>query len=432
MSDLESINFYFDPSTVEDPQPYFDALRAKCPVFREPHFGAFAITGYDEAVAVYRDHETFSSCNSSAGPFSGLVVPPDVDDVSDAIAAGRDALPMSRYMVAMDAPEHTAHRGLLMRLMTPKRLKENEDFLWRLADRQLDEFLAAGRCEFIRDYSQPFALLAIADLLGVPEEDHRLFRNTLSSSVTMGEDGVPAESAMTMEAANALFEKYDAWFTEYVEDRRQSPRRDVLTQLAQATFPDGSIPPVADVVDAATSLFSAGQETTARLLAAALKYLAEDATLQAQLRDHRELIPDFLEEVLRIEPPVKSDFRLARRTTEVGGVEIPAGSTVMLMPGASNRDPRRFESPHELRMDRANGKEHIAFGRGVHACPGGPLARAEGRVSLERILDRMHDIRLSEAHHGPPGGRHFTYDPTFVLRGLTALHLEFTPVEQAG
>jgi cytochrome P450 len=158
-------------------------------------------------------------------------------------------------------------------------------------------------------------------------------------------------------------------------------------------------------------------------------YLAENPEMQDELRENRERIPDFIEEALRIESPVKADFRLARRPATVGGVEIAAGTPVMLLNGAANRDPRRFECPEEFRLDRPNGKEHIAFGRGAHACPGGPLARAEGRISIERILDRTRDIRLDEDHHGPAGVRRFDYEPTWVLRGLRDLHIEFTPVD---
>ena len=203
----------------------------------------------------------------------------------------------------------------------------------------------------------------------------------------------------------------------------------MLTDLALAKYPDGSTPEVAAVVRTATFLFAAGQETTARLLATGLKYLAEDPDLQDELRTHRERIPDFIEEALRIESPVKADFRLARRAATVGGVDIAPGTPVMLLNGAANRDPRRFECPAEFRVDRPNAKEHLAFGRGAHSCPGGPLARAEGRISIERILDRMRDIRLSEEHHGPPGARRFEYEPTWVLRGLHDLHIEFTPIE---
>jgi cytochrome P450 len=167
------------------------------------------------------------------------------------------------------------------------------------------------------------------------------------------------------------------------------------------------------------------------VLAAAMKHLAEHPDVQDQLRRHRELIPNFLEEVLRIESPVKTDFRLTRHSTNVGGVDIQAGTPVMLLNGAANRDPRRFECPAEFRIDRPNAEAHMAFGRGAHSCPGGPLARVEGRVSLERILDRMQDIRLSEEHHGPAGSRTFRYEPTWVLRGLSRIHLEFDPVEVA-
>jgi cytochrome P450 len=126
---------------------------------------------------------------------------------------------------------------------------------------------------------------------------------------------------------------------------------------------------------------------------------------------------------------VKADFRLARRSTSIAGVDIPAGTPVMLLNGAANRDPRRFECPAEFRVDRPNAQSHVAFGRGVHSCPGGPLARAEGRISLERLLDRTRDLRLSEEHHGPPDDRRFTWENTWILRGLTKLHLEFETVE---
>ncbi|MET0662903.1 MAG: cytochrome P450, partial [Ilumatobacteraceae bacterium] len=191
------------------------------------------------------------------------------------------------------------------------------------------------------------------------------------------------------------------------------------------------VPEVTSVVRTATFLFAAGQETTARLLAGALMYLAEHPAMQEELRGDREKIPAFLEEMLRTESPVKTDFRLTRRSTTIGGVDIAAGTPVMLLNGAANRDPRRFECPAEFRIDRENVQGHIAFGRGAHSCPGGPLARVEGRVSLERILDRMHDIRLSEKHHGPAGARRFEYEPTWILRGLTSVHLEFDPVESS-
>jgi cytochrome P450 len=420
---FENIDYFTDPSLVEDPYPYYEYLQSQAPVLALPiHGGVVAVSGYDEAVAVYRDPDTFSSCNSVIGPFAAFPVRLEGDDVGEAIARYRHQLPMHEHMVTMDPPDHTRHRAVLMKLITPKRLKENEEFMWRLADRQLGEFLGRGECEFISEYSQPFAMLVIADLLGVPESDHALFRKRLGSAPSPG-----ATSGEQVQELNSLA-FLDEWFKTYVEDRRREPRADVLTGLALAKYPDGSTPEVLDIVRTATFLFAAGQETTARLLATALKQLAEHPELQDELRVHRDRIPDFIEEALRIESPVKTDFRLTRRTTELAGVKIRAGTPLMVLNGAANRDPRRFERPDEFLLDRPNNMEHIAFGRGNHACPGGPLARAEAKVSLERILDRMRDIRLSETHHGPRGARRFQYEPTWVLRGLTKLHLEFTPV----
>jgi cytochrome P450 len=426
MADFDTVDFFADESLLEDPYPYFDHLRSKCPVLPTAHHGVVAVSGYEEASEVYLNPEDFSSCNSVIGPFATFPVPLEGDDVGEVIDGYRDQLPMSEHMVTMDPPGHTRERSLIMRLLTPKRLKENEAFMWGLADRQIDEFVAEGRCEFIRAYTQPFAMLVVADVLGVPEEDHQRFRQGFGLSGSPGKIGDEGQGM----SGNAL-EWLDDWFTQYIEDRRREPRGDVLTDLALATYPDGSTPDVANVVRTATFLFAAGQETTARLLAVGLKYLCEYPELQDELRAHRDRIPGFVEEALRIESPVKADFRLARRATSVAGVDIAAGTPVMLLNGAANRDPRLFECPAEFRIDRPNAKVHIAFGRGVHSCPGGPLARVEGRVSIARILDRMRDIRLSEEHHGPPSSRHFDYEPTWVLRGLSNLHIEFTPAEAA-
>jgi cytochrome P450 len=415
-------DFFRDRGFIPDPYPYFDHLRAQCPVKAEPHHNVMMVTGYEEACAVYSDPDTFSSANSVTGPFPGFPVPLEGDDVSELIEKHRDDLPFSDQLPTMDPPKHKDHRSLLMRQLTPKRLKENEDFMWRLADRVLDEFVASGECEFIGQFGVPFSMLVIADLLGVPEEDHETFREAMLHRPDTDAVG-GTKASMSHKPLEYLYGR----FTDYIEDRRRSPRDDVLTALATTTFPDGSMPEVIDVVRIASNLFAAGQETTVRLLGASLQLIGERPELQQLLRDRRDLIRNFVEESLRYESPVKGDFRLARVNTEVGGVPIPAGTCLMVVNGAANRDPRHFPEPTEFQVERANAREHLAFGRGPHSCPGGPLARTEGRVSIERVLDRMADIRISETHHGPPDARRYQYSPTYILRGLQKLHLEFTP-----
>ncbi len=421
MSDFEAIDFFTDPSLVPDPHPYFDYLREQGPVVKESHHGVFAVTGYAEAMELYKNVDSYSSCIAVGGPFPALPFEPSGDDISDLIEQHRTRLPLHEHMVTMDPPDHTRARSVLSRLLTPARLKENQDFLVRLADQQLDEFVERGECEFLEAYSKPYSLLAVANLLGVPEADHDEFRAVFGNSHTVGNlEHDPA-------AVNPL-QFLDEKFSFYIEDRRREPRDDVLSDLAAAKYPDGSTPEVVQVVRTATFLFGAGQETTAKLLGSALQILCDRPDLQQALRDDPSLIPIFIEETLRLESPVKSTFRLARKSTCLAGVDIPAGTTVMISPGAINRDPRRFENPHEFRLDRGNVREHIAFARGVHTCPGAPLARVEGRVSLERILDRMADIRANEAEHGPVGNRRYSYPQTYILRGLNELHIQFTPV----
>ena len=424
VGEFETIDFFRGNDLVVDPYPYFDHLREQCPVRREPHHDVVMVTGYDEAVAVYVNAGTFSSCNSVTGPFPGFPVPLEGDDVSDLIEQHRDALPFSDQITTMDPPKHRAHRALVTRLITPKRLRENEDFMWRNADRQIDEFLDRGECEFVSDFAGPFTLYVIADLLGVPEEDHEWFRQELQGGGSHRPQGLGSTGSASLghSPLEFLYDRVGA----YVEERRREPRDDVLTGLATATFPDGSLPDVIDVVRVAANLFSAGQETTVRLLGTALQIIADHEGVQERLREDYARIPGFVEECLRYESPVKGDFRLSRTAVTVGGVDIPAGTTVMVLNGAAGRDPRHFEHPEEFRMERANAKEHLAFGRGPHACPGGPLARAEARISIERLLERMKDIRISESAHGPADARRYDYVPTYILRGLTRLHLEFS------
>jgi cytochrome P450 len=423
MSDFESVDYFTDMSLVPNPYPYFDYLRSKCPVQQATPYGVMAVTGHQEALAAYKD-PAMSSCVAVAGPFPQLPFTPQGEDISAQIEEHRAEIPMAEHVVTMDSDAHAKTRGLLSKLITPKRLSENEDFMWRLVDQQIDTFLDRGACDFMAEFAKPLSMLVIADLLGVPVDDHDEFRSALGQQV-VGDIG--AEDTVAHNPLVWLDEK----FASYAVDRRRVPRGDVLTELATATYQDGSVPEIDEVVKLATFLFAAGMETTTKLLSTGMRVIGERCEIQQSLRDNRALIPGFLEECLRTESPVKSHFRLARTRTMIGDIEIPVGTILMMLPGASNRDPRKFDDPNEFRFDRRNVREHVAFGRGPHSCPGAPLARAEARISMNRLLDRMAEIRISEEMHGPPEDRKYEYDPTFIMRGLSALHVEFDPVPAA-
>lgn len=428
--DFAAHDFFRSDRFVTDPYSYFDYLREQSPVVREPHQGIIMVTGYDEALQVYNDPARFSSCMSTTGPFAGCPIPLEGrgnDDISELIEEYRDQTAFYDQLPTMDPPEHTKHRALLMSLITPKRLKENEDFMWKLANEQIDTFIANGACEYQNSFAQPFAVLVVADLLGVPPEDRIEFRKHLirveqesGGAVVGGTDGETHHSPLEW-----LYDK----FSTYVEDRRANPKDDVLTGLAKALFPGGDVPEPIDVARIAANVFAAGQETTVRLLSYSIKTIAERPDLQKRLREDRSLIPNFVEECLRIEGPVKGDFRLAKCPMNLGGTDIPAGTFLYVSNSAANRDQRKFDNPQEFQLDRKNARMHVAFGAGRHACPGAPLARAEAVVSLNCMFDRTSDIRINEAEHGPEGARRYGYLPTFILRGLTHIAIEFDAVE---
>jgi cytochrome P450 family 150 subfamily A5 len=405
-------DFFTDPEILEDPRPYYVALRERGPVFREPHKGVYVLSHVDQILEVYTDHDRFSAIVGPLGPLVPVPKPEPGESLVDMIERCRPQIPMGDQLTSLDPPKHTRHRALIGKLFTPNRLKENEAFMWTLADGLIDELAGKGEMEFSHAYARPFTLLVIADLLGVPREDHETFRGWLGGQA--GNVGDPKGR----HGGDSVFANLHPYFARYIEERRGAPREDVLSQLANVRFPDGELPPVMDVVRIAAIVFAAGQETTARLLCAGMRVLAEQPALADELRSDPGAIPNFVEECLRLEGPIKGSFRLALRDTQLAGVDIPAGAMVMAAIGAANRDPRVFEDPDRFDPKRANARRNVAFGYGEHFCPGASLARAEARVSFERLLARLDDLALVDASA-------LSHAKTFIIRGLERLPIRY-------
>jgi cytochrome P450 len=416
-------DYFTDKSVLLDPYDYFEELRERGPVVQlESRPDVLFVTGFRESVDVLLDTRNFSSAFNSTGPVVPLPFEPHGDDISDQLEATRGTNPANELMVNYDGEAHVAARSLLNPLLVPSRLKANEDFMWRFADEMVRETVAKGTCEVLNEVATPYVTLVIADLLGVPEADRQQFREVIDQGPPPG-NMEAAEEAQQSRALQFMV----GYFHRYLTERRANPQDDVMTELALARYPDGTTPDIIEPAKAAMFLFAAGQDTSAKLLGNSIRHLADDKALQQRLREDRSLIPAFIEEMLRLEGSTKACFRVARRTTRIGDVEVPAGKRIVVGLAAANRDPRRWEDPQSFKLDRPRIKEHLAFGRGAHTCAGAPLARVEVRALLDKFLEHTSDISLNEERHGPPGDRRIEYEASYIIRGLDKLYVDLAP-----
>lgn len=429
MTALAERDFFTDPELLVDPYAYFDAVREQGPVWQPPGRDYVIVTGFDALVEVLRNTEDFSSSIAVAGAAAPLPFAPEGSDIDAQIEAHRMAMLGGDQMVNFDGRAHTNTRALLNCLFTPSRLKANEQFITEYSDRLVRDAVARGGCELIKEISTPFVTMVIADLLGVPEADRQLFMDVIEAAPPPGSLNSEDNDFSGDDHPMVVMGRY---FAGYVQDRRANPRDDILSELSNAKFPDGTTPDVMTIVTLATFLFGAGQDTSAKLLGNSMRFIVDQPGLQEKLRADPSLIPALLEEVLRLEGSSKQTARLARNDTSIAGMPIPAGTKVMLALAAANRDPKRWPDPHAFELNRPRIKEHVGFGRGAHTCAGAPLARVEVRVILEKFLEHTADIDMVEARHGPRDDRRLDYEPSFIIRGLSELHLSLTPAAHTG
>lgn len=421
MSDSEP-DFYTDPDTIADPRRYFDLMRAKCPVAKEHYHGTLMVTGYDELMEVVgRKSAAFSSAPSVVGPIPPLPFQPQGDDIRAQLEECREKLPWSAHLVCFDGQKHAEHRALLTNVLTFKRLKQNEEYLTGLADRLIDGFIDKGHCNVVPEYGHATTTYAISDLMGIPLKDRAELLAMIGAPSQLEGD---AGHMIGPDPLVFLKERFDG----YIRERLEHPTSDLMSELVHARFKDGSAPDAATLSLLARFLFGAGQDTTSHLISMAIRILGDTPALQERLRGAPGHIADFLEEVLRYDGPVKMAYRLAVNRTEVGGVDVPAGTIVALSLAGASNDPRHFAQPQDFNIDRERLRDHLGFSKGTHGCLGAPLARLEGRVAIGRLLARLADIRISEAHHGPRAARRYRYHPTYTFRSLSDLHIEFKAV----
>ena len=389
------------PEGRADPYPRYAGLRRAAPVHRST-FGVWTLTDYDDCQLLLRHPgvgKDFSAAMNSLG-------------LSDADREAQDRFRNDRSnMLLTDPPDHTRLRGLVTRAFTPRTVEKLRPRIVTLVDELLDAF-DPGETEVMDALAFPLPVTVIGDMLGVPAEDRPLLRPLVRSVTAILELAVTPEALAEATDADAQLGHY---FADLVADRRAHPRDDLLTKLIEAEDKGDQLTEH-ELISTVILLFAAGFETTTHLVGNGLLALLRNPDQLARLRADRSLIRTGVEELLRYDSPVQIAARTNYEDLAVGGRTIPAGSLVLAMLGAANRDPARFTDPDRLDVGREEGAP-MSFGGGIHFCLGAALARLEGQIVLDRVLDRFATLELVG---GPP-----TVRDSLTLRGLVDLRVHF-------
>lgn len=390
------------PEGRADPYPRYAGLRAQAPVHRST-FGMWTLTGYDDCQHLLRHPgvgKDFSAAMNSLG-------------LTDADRESQDRFRNDRSnMLLTDPPDHTRLRGLVTRAFTPRTVEKLRPGIVALVDELLDGFQAGEEIEVMDALAFPLPVTVIGDMLGVPAEDRAMLRPLVRSVTAILELAVSPEALATATEADAELSRY---FAGLVAERRASPADDLLSKLIEAEDKGDQLSEH-ELISTVILLFAAGFETTTHLIGNGLLALLRHPDQLARLRADRSLLPRAVEELLRFDSPVQIAARTTYEDLSLGGHEIAAGSLVLPLLGAANRDPARFTDPDRLDVGRDEGPP-MSFGAGIHFCLGAALARIEGQIVLDRLLDRFTTMELVG---GPP-----TVRDSLTLRGLVDLRIRF-------
>jgi cytochrome P450 len=399
-----------DRSIQGNPFEYYAQQRAQCPVWHEPDVDLFVIGAMAEAREALTEPATFSSAPARKSQSANPVPVAYVRALAER-GWGR-AVTLQRT----DAPVHTKYRKVLNRVFTPARVRAMTPHIDGIVTELIDGFVANGRCEFVADFALPLPGMFIAEQLGLDRTQYKTFRRWAEAMLCLAN-----RPDMTMDEAMAFVEielEAQHYLAEECERRRGGDGDDLISMIVNAA-PDGEPFTMNELQDLLHQLVTGGFETTTAGLSTAMHLLVTHPEQQQLLRARPELLPNFVEEVLRYDSPVQGLWRTSACPAHVGGVDVPTGSSVMVRFGAANRDPAVFDEPDRFDIERPNANQHIAFGLGAHFCLGAALARQEMTSAFRILLDRTNHLELDGPAPSP------LHEPSFFLRPMTALPIRF-------
>jgi cytochrome P450 len=372
MTTMES-DVYYDPYDFEidsDPYPVWKRLRDEQPLYFNERYEFYAVSRFDDVDRCSRDWETYISGKGTLLEIikSDMEMPPGT-------------------IIFEDPPTHHIHRRLLSRVFTPRNINGLEPKIREFCARSLDPLVGQGGFDFIADLGAQMPMRTIGMLLGIPESDQEAIRDTIDDGLRLTESAMPDVGAAYAQGMTA-----GEGFAEYIEWRATHPSDDLMTDLLNAEFEDetGTVRRMTreEVLGYVNLLAAAGNETTTRLIGWTGKVLADHPDQRQALVEDRTLVPNAIEELLRFESPSPVQARYVTKDVEHYGQAVPAGSAILLLTAAGNRDERKFPNADRFDVHRTI-DHHLAFGYGIHFCLGSALARLEGRIALDEVLQRF-------------------------------------------
>jgi cytochrome P450 len=399
---------FFDPEVIENPFDFYRAARDEAPVYQLPGTNIFFVSRYDDVRQALKRTGEFS--NEFAEELNVPIKNPQAQAIYEQGWQTADTL------LTLDPPRHKVYRSLLNKVFSNKRVEGMHDYMVQIVNELIDGWIDDGEVDLLERFCVPFPIWVIADQLGVPREDLPLFKHWSDCFASRLSRFADEEKEVEDAEAIVAFQHY---FVDKIAQLREAPQDNIISDLAQARIDDDRLLTTEELLSILQQLLVAGNETSRASIAGGVVDLIQNPDQFALLQADPSLIPNAVEEILRLETPSCGLWRIVKSDTELAGVPVPAGSMLMVRFASANRDDRVFADGEQMDVRRHNADDNLAFGQGVHFCLGAQLARKELNVAFAALLERTTNWRLT------PGRNSLKHWPNLILRGLEELHIQF-------
>ena len=399
----------FDTDTLKCPYHYDKTLRTEAPVYRDPESGVYVVSTYELVREAHKKDAVFSNEFTLALGSAAELDADVIDAMGKTYNLGKGTL------LTVDDPEHKTYRDTVRDFFLSKNVEQYRPWISDLADKTVSKIPYGESFDFVAGFSRPYPLSVIMHVLGIPlDMIDEAFKWTVANVTVLSQ---VSDKQVLLDAHAAVKEEYD-WFVTALDERRANPRDDLFNLVAHAEI-DGRPLTIEEQLSHCTQFLVAGNETTTATLAEGIRQLCLNPEQEAAVRADTSLIPNLVEETLRLASPTSNMWRVTKQDYTLGDVNIPAGSMVLLKYFSSNHDDAMFQQPMEFDVTRDNAKRHIAFGFGSHVCIGQHLSRLEMTIAWEKLFANTSSMRLDCAPES------LDYMPNILLRGLEELQVVF-------